>query len=67
MVKSFAHEKKEGESFKRYMLDVFGFGKKKSLLYGSFLGVVTFLGEGALLCVIWYGGTMVLDGKISTG
>ena len=28
---------------------------------------MTILGEGALLCVIWYGGEMVLDNKLTTG
>jgi ABC-type bacteriocin/lantibiotic exporter with double-glycine peptidase domain len=49
------------------MKEAFNFGKKKAVLYGTFLGVITFLGEGALLAVIWYGGSMVLDGKITTG
>lgn len=49
------------------MKDAYIYGEKKSFLHGSFLGIITFLGEGALLCVIWYGGKMVLDHKISTG
>lgn len=66
-MKSFAREKRESKNFYDHMKEAYEFGKKKSLLHGSFLGVVTLLGEGALLCVIWYGGTMVLDEKITTG
>lgn len=67
MVKSFAREKKEQNTFNKLIKEAFDFGKKKALLYGTFMGVVTLLGEGAILAVIWYGGFMVLDEKITPG
>lgn len=42
-------------------------GRKKSILYGVFIFVTILLGNGAILTVLWYGGEMVLDNKITTG
>ncbi|EAR85633.2 ABC-type multidrug transport system, ATPase and permease component (macronuclear) [Tetrahymena thermophila SB210] len=67
VVKSFAREQKESQNFYKYMQDAYVYGEKKSLLHGSFLGIVTLLGEGAILCVLWYGGKLVLEGKLTTG
>ena len=42
-------------------------GKKKSFLYGGFMFITILLANGAILTVLWYGGEMVIDKKISTG
>lgn len=42
-------------------------GRKRAILYGLFIGIGTMLGFGVILGVLWYGGYLVLDSKLSVG
>lgn len=49
------------------MLKIYGIGRSKSILYATFSGSVNILAFGAILSVLWYGGSLVYDGKLSIG
>ena len=43
------------------MVKIYGIGKSKSLLYATFSGSINILAFGAILSVLWYGGSLVYD------
>eukprot|EP01134_Creolimax_fragrantissima_P007566 CFRG7566T1 len=66
-VRAFANEDKAADDYNAAITDSFGIGVKTALAAGSFIGGVSFLAQGAIVLVLWYGGTLVLDGQITPG
>lgn len=66
-VRSFAAEEKLNKEYEKNVQKSFQIGKKLALATGGFMGFVGILTAGALSFVLWYGGKLVHDKKISTG
>ncbi|KNC84739.1 hypothetical protein SARC_03051 [Sphaeroforma arctica JP610] len=66
-VRAFANEDKASDKYNEDITDSFGIGVKTALAAGGFFGAVSFLFQGAIVLVLWYGGTLVLDGHMTTG
>lgn len=66
-VRSFAGEKKTVESYESQIQDSYQTGKKLSAAQGIFNGTVGFLAYGAICLVLWYGGKLIYENKISPG
>jgi len=61
-VRSFAQEAREAA---RYDTDVdasYALGRSKALMYGAFGGVISCIGQFAVVVVLWYGGSLVIRG-----
>ncbi|MBA2405544.1 MAG: ATP-binding cassette domain-containing protein [Bdellovibrionales bacterium] len=66
-VKSFAQESFEN---KRYLerLDVsFGLSKERISVVARFTNLVSLVGLSAVVFIVWYGGTLVIQGEMSVG
>lgn len=66
-VRSFAREASEVDRYGQRVEDSFALAAKRALAIGGFSGIAGFLGYGALALVVWYGGRMVLDGRLTIG
>jgi len=66
-VKSFSNESYQSALYGERVEETFRLGAKLALLYGLFLGVMGFVGFGAVILVIWFGARMVIHGEISPG
>ena len=45
----------------------FQIGRKIAFMYGAFNGLIGFVPQAAIALVLWYGGTLVVDGMLQTG
>ncbi len=66
-VRAFA---REGQEVKRYAAavdDSYEVARIRARMAATFTGLVTFLGYGALVLVLWWGGRMLASGEISDG
>ncbi len=66
-VRSFSNEDFEAARYWERVDETYRLGRSKSIAYGSFAGVATFLVELAFGGVMWYGATLVLKEEISLG
>lgn len=66
-VKLFAKEEREVTRYQSRIDDVYTLGKKAGILSGSFFGGVGFAGNAAILSVLTYGGSMVIDHQLTIG
>ena len=66
-VRSFAREAQETSRFGAKVDEVFKLGRRLALAYGVFQGASGFAGWSAVALVLWYGGTLVLEGIMSVG
>nr|QNH67877.1 ATP-binding cassette transporter subfamily B member 10-like protein [Brachionus rotundiformis] len=66
-VRSFAAEGKMSKEYEINIGKSFDIGKKLAVAQGGFMGFVGMISGGALALVLWYGGKLVHDKKISTG
>ncbi|RNA22673.1 ABC transporter B family [Brachionus plicatilis] len=66
-VRSFAAESKMSKEYEINIGKSFDVGKKLAVAQGGFMGFVGMISGGALALVLWYGGKLVHDKKISTG
>jgi len=66
-VRSFAREAAESARYGAAVDDSYRLAAKRALAVGVFQGVMGFAGYGALALVVWYGGRMVTDGRMSVG
>ena len=66
-VRSFAAEEKLSKEYEKNVQKSFQIGKKLALASGGFMCFVGILTAGALSLVLWYGGKLVHDKKITTG
>jgi ATP-binding cassette subfamily B protein len=66
-VKSFSTEIEESQAFLNSTTLAFNIGKKRAYLIGAFSGFGMLLGNIAIMCVLWYGGVLVIDGELTVG
>nr|QUF59446.1 ATP-binding cassette transporter Abcb10-like [Brachionus angularis] len=66
-VRSFAAEHKISLEYGKNINRSYEIGKKLAVAQGGFMGLVGILSGGALAVVLWYGGKLVHDKKITTG
>nr|APD26511.1 ATP-binding cassette transporter subfamily B member 10-like protein [Brachionus koreanus] len=66
-VRSFAAESKMSKEYEVNIGKSFDIGKKLAVAQGGFMGFVGMISGCALALVLWYGGKLVHDKKISTG
>ena len=66
-VRSFAQEEREVKRYDAEVMRSFDFSRRRVIAVGWFQGVASFAGFSALALVLWYGGHLVLDGKMSVG
>ena len=66
-VRAFARESTEVERYTAAVDDSFEVARRRAKLAAVFTGLVTFLGYGALVLVLWWGGRMLSSGEISSG
>ena len=66
-VRSFAAEAKEGERYLACISRSYKLGAQKALAYGAFGGVIGTVGQYAVCLVLWYGGTLCIQGQIGPG
>ena len=66
-VRSFAAEAKEGERYLACISRSYTLGAQKALAYGAFGGVIGTAGQYAVCLVLWYGGTLCIQGQIGAG
>ncbi len=66
-VRSFAREEEESQRYAARIDDAFALGRKSARAYGWFSGAMGFFGYASVALVLWYGGTLVVDGRMSVG
>ncbi len=67
VVKSFGREDWERKRYDNDLRDVVGTATKLVTWRGLFGGVMTFLGFGALIVILWYTGRQVIEGSLGLG
>ena len=63
-VRSFAMESRERDLYSRAVADSYALGRDKACAYGGFGALIQISGQSAVLVVLWYGGTLVLGGRM---
>ncbi len=66
-VRAFAAEATERLRYEQAVERGFSLAKRRTRLSGAFMGVATTAGFGAVALVFWYGGHLVLEGRLSAG
>jgi ABC transporter fused permease/ATP-binding protein len=66
-VRSFARERAETDRYAAAVDRSYRLAAKRALVYGSFTGVLTAVGFGAIVLVVWMGGRMVLTNEMTIG
>jgi ATP-binding cassette subfamily B protein len=66
-VRAFAAEPSERRRYDQAVERGFALAKRRTTLSGAFMGVATTAGFGAVALVFWYGGHLVLEGRLSAG
>lgn len=62
-VRSFARERREAGRYGSAISESYVEGARRALAYGVFLALIGFVGQSAVILVLWYGGTLVLDDR----
>ena len=65
-VRSFAQEDKEAARYSDKVHTTFRIGARKALAYGSFAGTIGTVAQYAVVLVLWYGSTLVIQGEFSS-
>ena len=66
-VRAFARESHEVARYAAAVDDSYEVARTRARMAATFTGLVTFLGYGALVLVLWWGGRMLASGEISDG
>ncbi|KAL1518679.1 hypothetical protein AB1Y20_002966 [Prymnesium parvum] len=66
-VRSFAMERAESRRYDACVAQSYALGRRHAYAYGSFVGVAASTAQFALVLVIWYGCTLVIDQQLSVG
>lgn len=67
VVKSFVQEESERRRFGRYVEAGFGTAMERTRLRAAFMALLSFLGLGFTLLLLWFGGRQVLAGEMTPG
>jgi ATP-binding cassette subfamily B protein len=66
-VRAFAAEGHENQRYGTAVERSFSLARRRAGMSAGFRGTVTFAGYGAIAAVLWFGGTMLLDGVLTVG
>lgn len=66
-VRAFAQEKEASRGYAKAINDAFALAKKRAFMGASFQGFVSIAGLSAIGVVLWYGSTMLTQGRIAFG
>lgn len=66
-VRSFSQERKAMDNYKADIDKSYNVGAKLALASGLFQGVIGIIGQGAVVLVLWYGGSLVNQGALNVG
>ena len=66
-VQSFTREGEEVRRYGSHLADVIVAAIRRARIRGTFFGILTFSGFGAVVAVLWQGGRLVLDGSLTPG
>lgn len=66
-VQAFAKEKKESLNYELKVQHLYELARKEALASGAFFGGAGLSGNLAVLAVLWYGGTLVMENVITIG
>jgi ABC transporter fused permease/ATP-binding protein len=66
-VRAFAAEKHEVKRYAARVSESFDIARKRIVAAGSFMAVVVFAGYSAAALVLWYGGHLVVEGRMTVG
>jgi subfamily B ATP-binding cassette protein MsbA len=66
-VQSFVQEQHEAARYRDRILGVVRAAVNRAQIRGVFFGAITFAGFGAMVVVLWQGGLLVLEGKLTAG
>lgn len=66
-VQSFVREEEEVRRYGTHVSDVIAAAIKRARIRGTFFGILTFSGFGAVVAVLWQGGRLVLEGSLTPG
>ena len=66
-VRSFAREPLEVGLYAGQIENAFLIAKKRAFYGASFSGIISFAGFSSIVAVLWYGGTLLVDGEIGFG
>jgi ATP-binding cassette subfamily B protein len=66
-VRSFAAEEVEARRYGATIQRSFQLAKRRAFIAGGFMGIAAFAAYSAAAVVLWYGGRLVIDGKLSGG
>ncbi len=66
-VRSFAREQREIDRYEAAVQRSYQLAAQRALALGMFNGLMGFAGYGAIARVVWYGGNMVTDGRMTVG
>lgn len=66
-VRAFAAEGHENQRYGAAVDRSFSLARRRAGMSAGFRGTVTFAGYGAIAAVLWFGGTMLLDGVLTVG
>ncbi|MEC7984834.1 MAG: ABC transporter transmembrane domain-containing protein, partial [Myxococcota bacterium] len=66
-VRAFARETFEQKRYGAAVEQSFQIAKKRALIAASFQGLLSFAGYGAICGVLWYGGLLLIEGKLAFG
>jgi ABC-type multidrug transport system fused ATPase/permease subunit len=66
-VRSFTQEERMKNTYSLEIEASYEVGKKYSIVYGIFIGLIAALAQGAIVIVVWYGASLVLNDLMSAG
>jgi ABC-type multidrug transport system fused ATPase/permease subunit len=66
-VRAFSNETALKDMYSSDIARSFKLGRKMTLAGASFFGVLTLVSEAAIALVLWYGGTLVIEERMTTG
>ena len=67
LVRSFSREKLQSALYADRIHITFLLGKRVAALYGVFNGLISLVAMGAMIVVLWYGATLVIQGEMTPG
>ncbi|KCV67740.1 hypothetical protein H696_05849 [Fonticula alba] len=66
-VRSFSGEDRSNQQYTNATYQSYLLGRKIAFVYGLFNGLLGFVPQAAIALVLWYGGVLVIEGRITTG
>jgi ATP-binding cassette subfamily B protein len=66
-VQSFTREVSEARRYSQAVWDSFAVARRRIRVVAGFMGGMMLVGYGALACVLWFGGRMVVAGEMTVG